>query len=200
MGDLLSDPTTYRRLIGKLNYLTNTRPDLAYSVQHLSQFMSSPCKAHMEATVHVLQYLKSKPDQGILMNSTSSTQLQAFCDFDWASCPQTRHLVSGFFVMLGDSPISWKSKKQTTIALSSAEAEYRSMRRVCAELSWLTRLLNELTVSSIALVPLKCDSQAAIHIAKNPVYHQRTKHIELDCHFVREQLQAGLISLHYVPS
>lgn len=102
--------------------------------------------------------------------------------------------------MLGNSPLSWKSKKQATVALSSAEAEYRSMRRVCAELSWLTRLLSELTVFSLDPIPLKCDSQAAIHIAKNPVFHERTKHIELDCHYVREQLQAGLISLHYVPS
>jgi len=99
--------------------------------------------------------------------------------------------------MLGSSPISWESKKQPTVALSSAEAEYRSMRAVTAELSWLTRLLSKLQVPSILPIPLKCDSQTAIHIAKNPVFHERTKHIELDCHFVWEKLHEGLISMSY---
>ena len=99
--------------------------------------------------------------------------------------------------MMGGSPISWKSKKQPTVALSSAEAEYRSMRAVTAELSWLTRLLSELQVPSIIPVLVKSDSQAAIYIAKNPVFHERTKQIELDCHFVREKLHEGLISLSY---
>lgn len=162
--------------------------------------MSKPCSAHMTAAIHVLRYLKANPNQGILMNADSSFQLLAFCDSDWASCPQTRHSVSGYYITLGSSPLSWKSKKQQTVALSSAEAEYRSMRRVCAELAWLTRLLNELHVPSVTPIDLKCDSQAAIHIAKNPVFHERTKHIEIDCHFVREQLQAGLISLQHVPT
>lgn len=100
-----------------------------------------------------------------------------------------------FFIVIGGSPVSWKSKKQPTVALSSAEAEYRSMRAVTAELSWLTRLCFELQVPSILPVPVKCDNLAAIYIAKNPVFHERTKHIELDCHFVREKLLEGLISL-----
>jgi len=100
--------------------------------------------------------------------------------------------------MLGGSPVSWKSKKQPTIALSSPEAEYRSMRAVTAELAWLTRLLSDFQVSSLLPVPLKCDSLAAIYIAKNHVFHERTKHIELDCHFVREKLQEGLINLSHI--
>ena len=101
-------------------------------------------------------------------------------------------------VLFGQSLISWKSKKQGTVALSSAEAEYRSLRRLVAELAWLSRLLHELTITDLTPIPIKCDNQAAIYLAKNPVFHERTKHIELDCHFVREKLLDGLISLSHV--
>jgi len=106
--------------------------------------------------------------------------------------------VSGYLVLVGGSPISWKSKKQETISLSSAEAEYRSLRKVVGELVWLSRLLGELNVSFPRPIQVFCDSQSAVHIAKNPVFHERTKHIEVDCHYVRNVLQEGLISLHHI--
>ena len=108
--------------------------------------------------------------------------------------------MSGFVIFLGDTLISWKSKKQTTVSLSSAEAEYRSLRRVVAELSWLSRLLHKFGLSNITPIPVKCDNMAAIYIAKNPVFHERTKHIEIDCHFVRHKLLEGLIELSFVPT
>lgn len=144
------------------------------------------------------KYLKGTITLGLFFNKNPFFNIEDFYDSDWASCPITRRSVSGFFILFGDTPISWKSNNQVSVSLSSAEAEYRSMRRVCVESAWLIRLLSELQVDNITPIPPKCDNQAAIYIAANPIYHERTKHIELDCHFVQEKLQASLISLFHV--
>ena len=136
----------------------------------------------------------------MFLSSSSALQLTAYCDSDWAACPLTHCSVSGYFVRLGESPISWKTKKQPTVSRSFAEAEYRSMAAACSELIWLKSLLRSLGVSHSSPMQLKCDSQSAMHIAANPVFHERTKHIEIDCHFVRGQLTAGNVSTTYVAS
>ncbi|XP_070043924.1 retrovirus-related Pol polyprotein from transposon RE1 isoform X2 [Nicotiana tomentosiformis] len=111
-GALLSDPGYYRKLVRKLNFLTNTRLDIAYSVQHLSQFMQAPREPHLKAAIHVLRYLKKDPTLGIFLSNDPNYTVSAYCDSDWVACPDTRKFVSGYIVLLGGSPISWKSMEK----------------------------------------------------------------------------------------
>ncbi|XP_070053376.1 uncharacterized mitochondrial protein AtMg00810-like [Nicotiana tomentosiformis] len=139
-GNLLLDPTYYRKLVEKLNFLTNTRLDIAYNVQILSQFMQAPRDSHLTAAFHLLRYLKKDPTLGVFFSNSPDCSIKAYCDSDWAACPDSRRSVTGYIVLLGDNPISWKSKKQEIVFLSSAEAEYRSLRKVVGELVWLSKL------------------------------------------------------------
>ncbi|KAK3005742.1 hypothetical protein RJ639_017145 [Escallonia herrerae] len=189
-GELCDDPGQYRRLIGRLLYLTITLPDISYVVHILSQFMHKPRRPHYDAAIRVLRYLKNSPGQGILLSSNSSLSLRAYCDVDWAGCPTTRKSTTGYIVFLGSSPISWRSKKQSIVSCSTTEAEYRAMATTASEIIWLLRLLSDLGVSHQNPVSLFCDNQAALHIVANPVFHERTKHIEIDCHFVQHHTQS----------
>ncbi|XP_020412866.1 uncharacterized protein LOC109947334 [Prunus persica] len=145
-GKELNDPSSYRRLVGRLIYLSITRPDLAYAVHMLSQFMEKPRQPHLEAAHKVLKYIKQASGQGIFLPSTGSLQLQAFCVVNWARCRDTRRSIKGYYVLLGQAPISWKTKKQTTISRSTAEAEYHSMATTCCEIIWLKNILKDLGV------------------------------------------------------
>ncbi|GAA0185177.1 transmembrane signal receptor [Lithospermum erythrorhizon] len=191
-GPAFHDPARYRRIVGRLLYLTLTRPDITYSVHILSQFMQNPGHAHYDAAIRVLRYLKSHPGQRLLLRADNDLQVYAYCDSDLASCRITRRTISGYFIILGSSLVSWKSKKQTTISRSSAEVEYRAMAYCCAEIKWLKCFLASLGVFHTQLVRLFCDNEAAIHIASNPVFHKLPNHI--DCHFVRELLINGDIT------
>ncbi|XP_071735501.1 uncharacterized mitochondrial protein AtMg00810-like [Rutidosis leptorrhynchoides] len=190
VGTPMSDPEVYRRLIGQLIYLTVTRPDICYSVQLLSQFIQSPTSVHFQAAKHLLKYLLNAPSQGVLLAKNSSVQLKAYCDSDWASCPMTRRSTTCYCILLGDSPISWKSKKQGVVSRSSAEAEYRAMALTCCEVTWLVSLLKDLGLTDLGPVELHCDNQAALHISANRVFHA--------CYFVRDQIKSGLIKPFYV--
>ncbi|XP_074315635.1 uncharacterized protein LOC141651839 [Silene latifolia] len=196
----LDKPESYRRLIGRLVYLAVTRPDLSFSVHVLSQFLQQPREAHMEAALRVVRYLKGSPEQGVLLRSASSLTVSGWCDSDFGACPLTRRSVTGWFVFLGDSPVSWKTKKQYTVSLSSSEAEYRSMATLVCELKWLKGLLASLDVPISVPMQLFCDNQSALHLSQNPVFHERTKHIEIDCHFVRDAITGGIVVPAHVPT
>ncbi|XP_021758525.1 uncharacterized protein LOC110723478 [Chenopodium quinoa] len=184
---LISDPEIYRRLVGRLIYLSFTRPYLAYAVHILSQFMQQPRQDHWEAALRTVRYLKGCPGQGILLSSDCDLHITGWCDSDWDSCPLTRRSISGWLVFLGASPISWKTKKQDIVAKSS-EAEFCSMSKTTDELKWLKALLLSLGVAHPRAMSLFCDSQSALYIARNPVFHERTKHIEVDCYYVRDAI------------
>lgn len=147
--------------------------------------------------MRIVRYIKSSPATGLFYSATSPLKLYIYSDADWASCPKTRRSVTGYVALLGTNPISWRTKKQQTISRSSAESEYRSMAAAACEVQWLHYLLHEFGIDPGPTI-LLCDSQAALHIAANPVFHERTKHIELDCHFVREKIQSGLVQTSYV--
>ncbi|KAL9437525.1 hypothetical protein AB3S75_023399 [Citrus x aurantiifolia] len=154
----------------------------------------------MDAAVRVLRYLKGSPGKGILLSSTSDLHIRGYCDADWGSCPTTRRSVTGYCTFLGDSPISWKTKKQNVVSRSTIEAEYRSLADLSCELQWLKALFADLGHLQHDPMIVYCDNQSALYIAENPVYHERTKHIELDCHFVRERVQSNLLLPLHIPT
>ncbi|RVW92094.1 Retrovirus-related Pol polyprotein from transposon RE2 [Vitis vinifera] len=177
-GEPLGDLGRYRRLVGKLNYLTITRLDISFPVSVVSQFLQSPCDSHWDAVIRILRYIKSTPGQGVLYENRGHTQVVGYTDADWAGSPTDRHSTSG----------------------SSAEAECQAMALATCELIWLKHLLRELRFGKDEQMKLICDNQAALHIASNPVFHERTKHIEVDCHFIREKIASGCVATNFVKS
>lgn len=197
-GDLLPDSAHYRRLVGRLIYLGNTRPDLAYSIHILTQFMQAPRQEHWDAALRVVRYLKHSPGQGILLRSDSFLTLKVWCDADFGSCPLTRRSLTGWFIQLGNSPISWKTSKRETVSNSSAESEYRALSTTVKEVLWLKHLLSSLDITFSDPISVHYDNMAAIHLAANPVFHERTKHIERDCYFIRDEIIKGTIATRHV--
>ncbi|KAM0020291.1 putative RNA-directed DNA polymerase [Helianthus debilis subsp. tardiflorus] len=186
-GELLPDGTLYRSLAGALQYLTFTRPDISYAVQQVCLFMHAPREPHFNYLKRILRYLQGTADHGLHITPSRSVQLTAYSDADWGGCPDTRRSTSGYCVFIGDNLVSWSSKRQATISRSSAEAEYRGVANATAEITWIRNLLLELHVPVRQASVIYCDNISAMYLSHNPVQHQRTKHVEIDIHFVREK-------------
>ncbi|XP_050909345.1 uncharacterized mitochondrial protein AtMg00810-like [Lathyrus oleraceus] len=194
------DPSLYRSLSGALQYLTFTRPDITYAVQQICLFMHDPMDDHMHSLRCILRYIQGTSHYGLHLYPSSITSLVSYTDADWGGCPDTRRSTSGYCVFLGDNLLSWSSKRQPTLSRSSAEAEYRGVANVVSESCWLRNLLLELHCPIHKATMVYCDNISAIYLSDNPVQHQRTKHIEMDIHFVREKVARGQICVLHVPS
>ncbi|GKA75079.1 heat shock cognate 70 kDa protein-like protein [Tanacetum coccineum] len=190
-GVPVQDPTLYCSLVGGLQYLTFTRPDLSYAVQQVCLYMHDPREPHFAALKRIMRYVQGTLELGLQLYASATTSLVGYTDADWAGCPSTRRSTSGYCVFLGDNLLSWSAKRQHTISRSSAEAEYRGVANVVAETAWIRNLLRELHSPLLTATLVYCDNVSAVYMSANPVQHQRTKHIEIDIHFVRDMVKAG---------
>ncbi|KAI7956392.1 hypothetical protein MJO29_007792 [Puccinia striiformis f. sp. tritici] len=192
----------YRALIGSLNYLSIlTRPDISYAVSTLSQYLENPGIKHYYAAVQIFRYLKGTRNFGLVFKKEKGTNLRAFADADWGNCPDTRRSTTGFVVTVGTHLIDWKSTKQATISLSSAEAEYKALSDLGRDLAWLVNIANETSIyPDLKRIIVYVDNKAAINLAKSELSQNsfRTKHMDIRLHFVRELVVNGLIVLEHV--
>ncbi|PNY14773.1 glutamate receptor-like protein [Trifolium pratense] len=196
----LEDATLYRQLVGSLVYLTVTRPDIKYVVHKFSQFMAAPRSSHFYVVLRIIRYVKGTLFHGLRFSANSILVLSGYSDADWAGDSTDRRSTTRYCFFLGSSLLSWRSKKQTVVARSSTKSEYRALADATSELHWLWWLLNDIAVTQSSATMLHCDNRSAIQISHNDVFHERTKHIEIDCHLVRHHVTNGTISLISIPA
>ena len=195
------DPILYQSMVGSLLYAAcATRPDIAQAVGAVAKFCSKPTEAHLTAVKRILKYLKGSASLALKYQKLEANPLIGYCDADWAGDRDDRHSTSGTIFLMAGGPISWFSKKQAIVALSTSEAEYVALCAATQEAVWLRRLLADLKVTTSGPTLLMEDNQGAIAISKNPTVHARTKHIDIRYHYVREAVQDGIIDLRYCPT
>ncbi|XP_073130872.1 secreted RxLR effector protein 161-like [Henckelia pumila] len=194
------DKGSYQRLVGKLIYPSHTRPDIAFAVSLVSQYMHSPCQGHLDAVYRILRYLKQTPGKGLFFKKTNDHGVKTFTDADWAGSIDDRKSTSGYCTSVWENLVTSRSKKQSVVARSSAEAEYRAMENGVCELIWIRRVMNELNMEIEGPMVLYCYNKSTISIVHNPVHHDRTKQVEVDRHFIKEKLEQGMIKVEYVPT
>jgi hypothetical protein len=199
-GTPMATPSDYQKVVGCYNYLAcYTRPDLAQAVRTLSKFMACPTTEHMEAALGVGRYLAGTAHLKLTLGGTGPIQLVGYCDADWAADREARHSTTGWVFLLGGGAVSWLSKKQELVALSTTEAEYTALSMAGREALWLRDLLAEFGIVSSA-IRLRCDSTGALATARNPVLTARNKHYDTRLHFIRERVARKEFALSYVAS
>lgn len=193
-----ADPRQYRQVVGSLQYLALTRPDISYAVNRLSQFMHKPTSDYWLAVKRLLRYLSGILSHKIFLRRQPNSTLHAFSNADWAGGSDDYVSTNGFLVYLGSHPVSWSSRKQKSVARSSTEAEYRAFANISAELRWIFSLLTEFEINITTTPTVYCDNVGATYLCQNPVFHSRMKHIAIDYHFVRGQIQYGVLRISHV--
>ena len=193
------DPTTFRGMVGSLMYLTASRPDIMFATYLCARYQSNPKESHLNAVKRILRYLKGSPGLGLWYPKGSGLELIGYSYSDHAGCKIDRKSTTGGCQFLGGKLVSWTSKKQTSVSMSTAEAEYVSAASCCAQILWMKNQLTDYGVK-YSKTPIFCDNTSAIAISRNPVMHSKTKHIDIRYHFIRDHVMNGDIELHFIPT
>lgn len=199
-GEPMKDATLFRQAMGALQYLTNIRPDIAFFVNKLSQYMSSPTMEHWQCIKRIFRYLQGTIDHCLHIKPSTGLDITWFSDADWATSINDRKSIAGHCVFLGETLVSWSSRKQKVVSRSSTESEYRALADLAAEITWTCSLMQELKLPQLRNPILWCDNLSAKALASNPVMHARTKHIEIDVHYIRDKVLQNEVTIAYVPS
>ena len=190
----------YQRLVRKLIYLTHTRPDKSYAISMVSQFMHNPSNQHMSAANRILAYLKSSPDKGISFSKQGHLDIEGYTDSDFVGSKLDRKSTSGYVSFFKGNLVTWRSKKQSVVSLSNVESDYCALHHATIELTWLRILLSELRFGPKKPMVLFCDNTTTTEIANNLVQHHRTKFIELDRNYIKDNLDSSKITISYIKS
>ncbi|KAK2449059.1 hypothetical protein QL285_008290 [Trifolium repens] len=191
------DQSMYRSMIGSLLYLTASRPDITFAVGVCARYQSEPKVSHLNQVKRILKYVNGTCDYGMMYSHCEDSSLCGYCDADWAGSADDRKSTSGGCFFLGSNLISWFSKKQNCVALSTAEAVYVAAGSSCTQLVWMKQMLKEYDVEQ-DVITLYCDNLSAINISKNPVQHSKTKHIDIRHHFIRDLVENKVVTLEHV--
>lgn len=198
--ELFSEPSYFRSLAGKLQYLTLTRPYIQFSVNYICQKMHQPSVSDFALLKRVLRYVKGTSEMGITINRNTDSTLLCYNDSDWAGCKDTRRSTGGFCTFLGANIISWSARRHETVSKSSTEAEYRTMFAAASEVAWLQNMLKIMGLEQRVLPLLLCDNFSAVCLSANPRFHKRTKHFEVDYHYVRERVAMKKLEVKHIPA
>ncbi|XP_050150594.1 uncharacterized mitochondrial protein AtMg00810-like [Malus sylvestris] len=194
------DPTFFKSLVGSLRYLTCTRPDILYAVGLVSRYMENPTTTHLKTAKRILRYLKGTVNFGLFYSSSDNYKLVGYSDSDWAGDFDDRKSTTGFVFFMGDTAFTWMSKKQPIVTLSTCEAEYVAATSCVCHAIWLRNLLKELSMPQEEPTEIYVDNKSAIALAKNPVFHDRSKHIDTRYHYIRECIAREDVQVEYMKS